>query len=603
MSYSVKVSVQIEGGVVLDDYQKLTLDQQLLTHHAFALNLSCEALGKALKIKPALVASKAHEHLSGKTITIAWTSTRAEDAGRSFQFKGVITHTSIETEADLGNYYHISGYSPTFLLDSGTQSRTFVKKSLSDIFSQVLSGYHGNLMDQQLKAQGKDLLPYTVQYNETAFHFLSRLAAEQSEWFYYDGKTLRLGRGSSPTTPFTSSSVQMFTLSVHLQPGKTEGAAYNYRTNEPLKTQAKAPAAGHPFTQFALRRSDELFPRPHRLLAGTPVNDRSHLQRTLDGRAATRAVNQVSLQGRGEVFDLAPGSVLDVHDAAGIGYGLFRVLAVRHEVDGDGNYANQFEAMPDAANTPPPNPRYAASGAQSELAEVIDLQDPRHLGRVRVRFQWGVDKPADAESGWLRVSTPYSGDGKGQMFTPEVGSQVLIGYEHGRAEFPVVLGNLFHAQNKQGAKYTTEGNHLKGMQTAGGNKVVMLDTKGDQKVMLSNSNNKGTAVEVGFKGDGSITIKSNGPVTVLGSTITLEAGDKGEIKLHAKNITMDAEEEIKINSLSKSIALTAKQNITADATEKMELSAKEKSITTTSKLEINGGTNVDISGVSVKING
>ena len=47
-----------------------------------------------------------------------------------------------------------------------------------------------------------------------------------------------------------------------------------------------------------------------------------------------------------------------------------------------------------------------------------------------MRFQWTVDQPADAESGWLRVTTPYSGDGKGHMFTPEVGSQVLVSYEH-----------------------------------------------------------------------------------------------------------------------------------------------------------------------------
>ena len=57
-----------------------------------------------------------------------------------------------------------------------------------------------------------------------------------------------------------------------------------------------------------------------------------------------------------------------------------------------------------------------------------------------MRSYWPVAQPADAESAWLRVSTPYSGDGKGQMFTPEVSSQVLVGYEHGLAEFPVALG-------------------------------------------------------------------------------------------------------------------------------------------------------------------
>jgi type VI secretion system secreted protein VgrG len=34
-------------------------------------------------------------------------------------------------------------------------------------------------------------------------------------------------------------------------------------------------------------------------------------------------------------------------------------------------------------------------------------------------------------SSWLRVSTPCAGYGKGQFFTPEVGSQVLVGYGTG----------------------------------------------------------------------------------------------------------------------------------------------------------------------------
>ncbi|HEX8503846.1 MAG TPA: type VI secretion system Vgr family protein, partial [Hymenobacter sp.] len=480
MSYPVTVSVHIDGGAALADYNKLTLNQHVLTHHSFALDFSFEALGKALGLKPNTLFAQAHEQLSGKNITIGWTSAAKADAGRSFEFKGIVTHISIQTDADLVNYYHISGYSPTFLLEDGTQCRTFVKKPLQAIFQQVLGDYPGNPLKKQLKAQSQDVLAYTVQYNETNFNFLSRLAAQQGEWFYYDGTTLQLGRGTGNTIAFKSNSAQVFTLSMHLQPGKTEGAHYNYRTHEPLKAKSASPTAGHPFSKFAVQKSDELFTQTHRLQAGAHMSDQAQLQRSLDGLAAKRAGNQVSLEGSGEAFDMAPGSVLDVQDAAGAAYGKFRVLAVRHEVDGDGNYQNHFEALPDAAPSPPANPLYAASDAQPELAEVIDLADPRRLGRLRVRYHWPVAKPADAESGWLRASTPYSGDGKGQMFTPEVGSQVLVGYEHGLAEFPVALGNLFHPQNKQNKSYSPPNNNLKGLQTAGGNKFVMNNAAGGQ---------------------------------------------------------------------------------------------------------------------------
>ncbi|RZL10865.1 MAG: type VI secretion system tip protein VgrG, partial [Hymenobacter sp.] len=567
MSYPVKASIQVEGGLLLPDYLQLTVQQPAFTHHAFALDLSVAALAKALGLAVRTLPLQAPAQLIGKTVAISWVGALPADKGRGFKFKGLITQLSLQTSADLVNYYQLRGFSPTYLLEDGTQHRTFLKQTLAAIFSRVLGQYPGNALAYQLQPRHTEALPYVVQYGESNFHFLSRLATQYGEWLYYDGQTLRLGRAAGPALAFRSSGAQQFSLALQVQPGTTQGGLYNYRTHETLATQGAPPQAGHPFSQLAVAKSAELFTQPQRLPTAPHARSQAQLQRTLDGQAAQHAAGQVSLVGQGELFELTPGCELTVQDAAAETYGRFRVLAVHHTLDGDGNYTNHFEALPTTTLVPPPSPYHAALEARSELAEVIDQQDPRRLGRVRVRFQWPVKEAADAESSWLRVSTPYSGNGKGQLFTPEVGSQVLVGYEQGRAEFPVVLGNLFHPQNPQQANYTTDQNHLKGLQTAGGNKVVMLDTKGDQKVLLSNSNNKGTAVEIGFKGDGSITIKSSGPVTVLGSTITLEAGDKGEIKMHAKNITLVAEDDVKVSAKTKGIAL--------DAKDKMALTSKE----------------------------
>ena len=73
---------------------------------------------------------------------------------------------------------------------------------------------------------------------------------------------------------------------------------------------------------------------------------------------------------------------------ADVDYGQFRVLAVAHELDGDGNYQNRFKGMSGALDSPPANEFYAPPAAHPEVAEVIDLADPRRLGRVRVRFWW-----------------------------------------------------------------------------------------------------------------------------------------------------------------------------------------------------------------------
>jgi type VI secretion system secreted protein VgrG len=585
---------------MLTDFRSLTVTQELFTHHTFAIDFSFEALARALEISPDLLFKQGHELLSGELVTISWVSALPLSADGQFEFKGIVTETSIQTHSDLSNYYHISGASPTFVMEDGSQSRSFVKQTVAQIFTTVLGQYEDNVFERQLKPRRQAVLPYVAQYDETNFNFLSRLAAQQGEWFYYDGTKLHLGLAEKPAVAFQSSGVQGFTLSMNLQPGQLKGSFYNYRTHQPLQATASAPAGADAFSEFALQRSKKVFKQPHRLLADSVLTDTTKLQTAMDVLAAKQTSGLVSLEGHGEIITLSPGSLLEVRDAAGVDYGQFRVLAVSHELDGDGNYQNNFKGMSGALASPPTNEFYAAPAAHPEIAEVIDLADPRRLGRVRVRFQWLVEKKEQAESGWLRVTTPYSGDGKGHLFTPEVGSQVLVNYEHGLPDMPVVVGNVFHPQNKQGAKYSPPNNHLKGFQTAGGNKFILDDAPEAKVIRISNSGKKGTSVELSFKDNGSITIKSEGPVQVLSPAITLEAGAKGEINLHAKNITIDADENLKLLSGTKTEATT--QEMSLYATQSLSMEGSTTATLSGGQVIVTGDTTTHVKAPIVNIN-
>ncbi|MDJ0364714.1 hypothetical protein QMK33_06080 [Hymenobacter sp. H14-R3] len=78
-----------------------------------------------------------------------------------------------------------------------------------------------------------------------------------------------------------------------------------------------------------------------------------------------------------------------------------------------------------------------------------------------------------------------------------MGSQVLVGYEQGRAEFPVVLGNLFHARNPQGASYRhgPGGGEVKGIQTLAGNRLTFHDKKGEEEIVITSGHQKETVLE------------------------------------------------------------------------------------------------------------
>ena len=607
MAIAITAQISIGGGKPLSNYLSISIRQELFSHHSFQVAVPYEMLEQE---RTDGFFHQAHQLYCGKPITITLTPT-VEKAYPALVFKGVITHISLSNAGDFSHSFVLSGYSPTYLLEDGSQRRSFLKKGLKDIFAEVLKPYTANTVTYgALKPQHQDQVKYTVQYGESNYVFLRRLADAYGEWFYYDGKTIRLGKPTDgQALPFTVAGTEGFTMAIELQPTKFVLGRYDYLAHQPYQGDSASQSLSqlNPFAAKALEQSDSLFSQPARFIANRHVRSQQQLNTTIKEWKANQVSGLVTFQGNGENPGFGVGKLIAVQGVSAQGqhdYGKYRLTEVLHTVQAD-QYQNTFLALPDAAEHPSPNPEVQPPMGVPELAEVIDVADPQNLGRIRVRYYWPVAVQTEAETGWVRVSTPYSGDGKGQLFTPEVGSQVLVGYEQGLAEFPVVLGNLFHPQNKQKAKYTTPQNHLKGMQTAGGNKFVMSDTAKEQTILISNSNNKGTAVEIGFKGDGSITIKSNGPVQVLSPDITLEAGKKGKIRLHAKTITVEAEDEIAIGSNTKSIALKAKVDVKATAEQNVALTAtKAASLTGTERAGVLSPTVVDVGqGSTVNISG
>ena len=85
---------------------------------------------------------------------------------------------------------------------------------------------------------------------------------------------------------------------------------------------------------------------------------------------------------------------------------------------------------------------------------VRDIGDPKNLGRVRVDFPWlaaASDSVTDpdgkkglAYSYWARIATLMAGKNRGTYFIPEVGDEVLVAFEHGDINRPMVLGSLWN---------------------------------------------------------------------------------------------------------------------------------------------------------------
>ena len=499
-------------------------------------------------------------------------------------FKGFVTGLSTGQDSDQAGSVQVIVHSIDYLLTDGLQRRTFRQQTLRQIFATVLQPYD---VPHQLLPQHAAPLPYVVQYQESNFDYLSRLAATCGEWFYSDGQTLRLGPPpAGAEIDFAADGIHnRFSFGLSLRPTRATLYGYDYRQHRHTTADtASHPVAGlqrNQYGRLALEQSDKLFPHPAHALAETPDPTAALLTAEAQRLKGHLAAGLVTVQGQSENPALTLGAVVNIN-GKGMGsehaetdsFGTYRLTALTHFVDGRSNYRNTFTAIPHLLDLPPVSPHHQGPAGTAEPAEVIDARDPENLGRIRVRYPWPVARPQDGETDWLRVLTPYSGAGKGQLFTPEVGSQVLVGYAHGLAEQPYVQGNLFHGRNEAGAKYTHNGSEVKGIQTKGGNKLTFFDKKGEEKILVTNGKYKETALEITFKGDGRIELKTKGDISLAaGKNVSIQAGENVSIRA-GKKISLKAEELA--SETSQATAIKASAKVTVMGTSGVDVKGKMK---------------------------
>jgi uncharacterized protein involved in type VI secretion and phage assembly len=77
---------------------------------------------------------------------------------------------------------------------------------------------------------------------------------------------------------------------------------------------------------------------------------------------------------------------------------------------------------------------------------VTNNQDPEELNRVKVKFPWLSE---DDESYWARICISVTEAKQNNYQLPDVGSEVLVAFEHGNVRFPYILGVLLPPAGKE----------------------------------------------------------------------------------------------------------------------------------------------------------
>lgn len=506
-------------------------------------------------------------------------------------FSGVIANIKNKKENGYGKLF-ITGFAPSILLESGKDCKSFEDKTLEQIIKEVTSEYPEEAkIDASNIVNSSYSIPYTVQYKESDYGFIQRLAKRYGEYFYYNGQQLVFGNKVQPIISLEDGVDLIeaeFELSIKPQDFKymvydSEKGSKTEKDSSSTRTQYKE----NPFQAIAVSASKNVFKKiPDMLYNHTGIgSDTDKALSEVVRREKENRENLVTVTGKSKDPNLKIGGRAKLMDINNKAMETYRIIEIKHFHNGN-EYYNEFVGIPDLFNAPYQDNEAFPIG-EEQSARVVDNNDA--MGRVRVQFTWQEKK--GEKTPWLRIATLHTGAGKGTHIIPEIGEEVLVAYESGNAEKPYVSGALYNGKEKSG--YHTAGNDLKVIQTRSGCKILINDDKGS--ILLQDANGSRAFLD----GQGNIDFNSAKKINL----------DSKEINLRAEKIKLESSEELDIKSYQKA-KFTSFQTMNIDSTKSlkvnstnMSMNAMESFKTTAQKVDFGAEKQMKISSQSMEVHG
>lgn len=396
-----------------------------------------------------------------------------------------------------------------WLLSRTAKCKIFEKKNVKEIITEVFRDYTSDFKDVTTETYEK--LEYTVQYRETDLAFVCRLMELWGIYYYFKhekGKhTLYLADSKSGHEPIPGIEKLLFTPNMdethrdceiishwtaerRHRSGKVMLKAYDY-----LKPTADLTAKDQANSRYKFSQL-ELYDYPHK-----------YVERGVGEKfAKVRLQSEQCLDDRrhaaGAAGSINPGGLftLERHPDGSQNKQYLVVRAshtfvTEHYRSGAsaisdqayyGNYEVQLADTPFRA--PIVTPKALVDGPQTAVVvgkegEEIDVDEH---GRILVHFHWERD---GLKSRRVRVAQMWSYKQWGWQYIPRIGMEVIVVYEEGDPDYPLVIGTVYNGDNRH--PYDPE-NHktqsgMKSNSSKGGggyNEWMIEDKKGEEFIRM-----------------------------------------------------------------------------------------------------------------------
>lgn len=461
-----------------------------------------------------------------------------------------------------------SGYARSHRLQRVRKTRTFQKMTASDIVRKLASE-----AGLSAKVDGTSVNhEFVQQNNETDYEFLRRLAAMQDYEALVEGRNLIFreipsGGGQPLELEYGENTSNGSATRLHSFYPRASAAQQVknviVRSWDPTKKQkieARATVQQQGSSIGIKRSAVNVFGDSTITIADAPVATQAGAAELATSVASYLGHSFVAAWGTCEGDPrIRAGTTLNIKGLGREFSGEYRVSSVTHSYGGPTGYATTFEVLGrsprDLLELAQPATKNIW-GDSLVIGLVTNNQDPDKGARVRVKYP-ALDGEQN-EGAWARVLAVGAGPDRGQLMLPQVGDEVLIGFEGGDPHKPYVLGALWNGKDKPKAEHLNpkepssppDGSYVlrspKLIDMAAIDNIVIktdkdmtVEVKGKstetvdktQEVTVKQSFKLDAATELTLVcGKAKIVLKQSGEIQVTGSTVTVEGQTGATLK-------------------------------------------------------------------------
>ncbi len=484
-----------------------------------------EELGRLSEFQIDLLSTRSDidlDEILAKNVTVKL----ALPEGKTRYYNGYVTRFSQMGTRGRHHLYQAIVRPWLWFLTRTSDCRIFQNMTVPDIIQQVFDD-HSQLSDVKKELTGTYReYEYCVQYRETDFNFVSRLAEQEGIYYYFkheDGRhTLVLADSYAAHAPFEG--YEEIPFITHEDSSELDEECVSdwdfAREIQPCRYMIddydfKKPSVELQVKNKIVREHDladyEIYDYPGEYVAAAEGNE--YVRTRIEELQAQFELANGNTTARG----LCSGYLFKLtdHTRSEQNREYLIVSTVQNLELGDyesmGNAGTNHWCSFSVLNSREPfrtqrsTPKPIVQGPQT--AVVVGPSGDEiytdEFGRVKVQFHWDrVGEKNENSSCWMRVSHPWAGKSWGMVAIPRIGQEVIVDFLEGDPDQPIITGRVYNAE--QMPPYELPANKTQtGMlsrssaegSAANANELRFEDKMGEEQVYLHAEKNQDIEVE------------------------------------------------------------------------------------------------------------